>query len=244
MEYGDPRPRNLRSDEDTIVKAPFLELLPSVVAYPFLGNGKVLLLAGTIFYVIVSNIPFIGGTLSLAAGGYICAFMMKIIVSTSQGDRELPDWPDFTDFLDDIIRPFAMIALTFAVSQMPAIIYCISDPHVLLTLDPILIILVLAGNFYLPMALIAVSMSNSIRGVNPVFIIPAIVKGPAAYFIACAILVLITTISRAVIDFVSHIPIYPLKVTVLAFLFLYFITVEMRIIGLLYYSNKERFDWL
>ena len=50
----------------------------------------------------------------LAAGiaGYLSAYMIRIIGSSADGREELPDWPELTNFWDDILRPLLLVMST------------------------------------------------------------------------------------------------------------------------------------
>jgi hypothetical protein len=124
--------------------------------------------------------------------------------------------------------------MTFVVSFLPAIVVMSYAP--------------LAGNFLLlfgivfyPMALLAVCMCDSISGLNPLVVISAILKVPGPYTIACLLLAGLVGIQTFIPDGIPDIPV--IKPMVLSAISLYLLTVEMRVLGSLYYTNKEKFGW-
>ncbi|MCX6924057.1 MAG: FHA domain-containing protein [Verrucomicrobia bacterium] len=98
----------------------FLGLLPRALIYPFQGSGVILLLAGTAFFYVLGYLPFIG----LILTGYLFNYAKSIVTSTAEGEDDPPDWPDFTDWKEDIIGPyfqlFALVVLSFGPSFLVA----------------------------------------------------------------------------------------------------------------------------
>ena len=104
--------------------------------------------------------------------------------------------------------------------------------------------LALIGLSYLPMALLAVAMADSIAGINPLFVIPSILKVPVEYLVACCILIavfIVQVVCNVVLDRIIPIPVVPALLS--GFVSLYFLTAEMRLLGVMYYTNKEKLNW-
>ncbi len=257
---GDPEESPFRytymhpeSYRETIERKPFLELLPDIFSYPFKGNGRYLLIGGTAAYLFIDLLSYfmifslLGLILAIIFSGYLAAFIMKIISSSSDGAVEPPDWPDFTDLWDDILCPAAKVGGTTIFCFIPFIIYLFSyyplewfmNPRWLY--DPVTWLLLLSGILYYPMALIAMSPSDSVSFVNPVFVLPSIIKVFRDYIAACLVLLLVIMVRFFSMFFFPDIPLVSSVVT--NFLSLYFILVEMRILGLLYFANQERLGW-
>ena len=93
------------------------------------------------------------------------------------------------------------------------------------------------------MAMLAVAMADSLTGLNPLFVIPSICKVPLEYLVACCVVLVIYAVKLAV-GFVLAFLSIPLVTALLSgFLSLYFLTVEMRLLGTLYYTRKDRLNW-
>lgn len=107
-----------------------------------------------------------------------------------------------------------------------------------------LLVSVALGFAYLPMALLSTAMLDSISAVNPVLVIPAILKVPGAYLTTLLVLSILTAIKGGIefaLESVIPIPILPGAVaSVFAF---YFLTVDARLLGVLYHANRERIGW-
>ncbi|MCI4624735.1 MAG: DUF4013 domain-containing protein [Candidatus Magnetoovum sp. WYHC-5] len=231
--------------KDETPPPPFFSQIAKVFIYPFIGNGKLLLIAGTLTFFVLSHIPFTKLYGQLLVSGYMIAYMMKIITSSAKGEKELPDWPDFTDITDDIIRPIFMMIAAIVVSNIPTIAYAAYKYNVssIQINDPILLTLPFIGTLYFPMSLITMSISNSIKGLNPVLVIKSIFSVPVEYFFTLLFLFIIVGIGLAEQIFIAYIKIPYVTPIISTFLSIYFATVEMRLLGLLIYCNRERFDW-
>jgi len=116
---------------------------------------------------------------------------------------------------------------------------------------------VVLGCIYFPMALLAVAMKDSVMAANPLVVIPAIFKVPLEYLVA---VVLLGTVfgARILGEVVIGIIFGPNAVAThsMAQLFamfgarmfwglagVYLLTVNMRIMGLLYATQKEKLGW-
>lgn len=218
-------------------------------AYPFRRDGLVLLLCGTIVFslfeiaqLVLSTLRF-AGIFGLAylivlamSGGYLFAFMQAIITSSAQGETDMPPWPEISDFVGDLLGPFfRLIAIVLA---------CAGPGFVLLAVAPAIgVVVLLLGLSCLPMALLTVAMADSLAGLNPIIIFSGIAKVPGRYFCICVVFLVVLAVQRGGEYVLAYSPI-PLLPTVIAiFLSLYGLAVEMRLLGLLYYTNRERFAW-
>ena len=202
-----------------------------------LGIGTVFITV-TLFF---SQYAFIAGMVGyIFVGGFLASFMMKIVSQTADGEVDFPDWPDLSDWWDDIAGPmFRLVAVTL-VSFGPAVVYIVLSIRSGVSF-PVAGALVLMGALYQPMALIAISILRTARALSPLHIIPAIAKAPLDYSVACGGLLLILAV-KAVSSWINFIPVVG---TLLGnFVMLYLLVVEMRLLGLLYYSNRDKFDWI
>ena len=93
------------------------------------------------------------------------------------------------------------------------------------------------------MAFLALAMSDSVLSINPFVVIPAIMKIPLEYMAVLTIagLILSTKVLQQV--FVYFFPIHVLPNLVAAGLGLYFLTVQGRLLGLMYYAKRDRLGW-
>lgn len=232
----------LQSSEPAGVAASpsFWRSILSSFIYPFRGHGIILLISGaiglTVAEIVIPFTLFFAPVLIIMLYGYIATYMFSIIQYSAGGEPELPDFPGLTNIVDGTIVPFLQVAGTFIISFTIFLPVCI---------------------IYFPMALIAVARFGSIKAVDPRLILPSIIRAPKQYFVALLFFYLTVfissqsqTIIHQKIGSLLHNLAYPfgglmfLMVKVLLeFIFLYFIMVEMNILGTFYFTQKEKLRW-
>jgi len=248
----------------------FYKLLPGVFAYPLRGNGAVLMVAGTVVFLILGNIgrlsrfvPLYGMIFGLGftvfAAGYMFNYFKNIVQSSARGEDLLPDWPDYSDWTTDILDPFkqmlALIVLWFGPAILIALVmlqYHLAPfgswgtlPVWLDKYGGLIAMATLAvGALFAPMGMLMLAMFDSIAALNPVPIIQSILRIPLAYLVAAAVFELVL-VAYVAVDRFAYLLGAPLLLTglVTGFLELYAFTTGMRILGLLYRTNKERLGW-
>ena len=237
----------------------FQQQVKGVFKYPFGKGGIALLIIGSLMFfgldVLVTwgwKFRFIMlkavssvGILALFSAGYLCAWLQKILFATAEGEDDVPGWPDFMDWKDDIVMPFRLAIAAAVASFGPAfgylIFHAVNDSEMRL---PVLFPLFALGFIYFPMALLAVAMSNNWLAVNPLVVMPAIARLNLQYVVACLVffgMVLVRFVSESLLHAVLPIPVLPGLIS--SFIALYFLCVEMRLLGLLYFTNKKRLGW-
>jgi hypothetical protein len=221
----------------------FFKALPGVFSYPLHKDGAIFLLAGAVFYAALGFFARFSWIASLIAFGYLCAYVQKLIQSSANGDESLPEWPDLSDFYADIIQPWFLMMWTGLVCFGPLIAYLVFRDHEA-EVNPFILFTAMAfGIFYFPMALLAVCMADSGTAVNPLVVLPAILSVPLEYLTACLALLAVVVIRYVSEKVIAFIPIPFLPAFVAGFGGLYFLFVQMRILGLLYYTNRKKFGW-
>ena len=223
----------------------FLKQIRSIFSYPFRGGGTVTFIIGAIFFWIlqfVAVFSIFGFLVAIFIGGYLAAYIIKIINSSAVGEAKLPEWPDFTNFWDSIINTYLLVVATNVVAFAPALIYfVIMFWQGMQSFIPFYLLLLL-GLLYIPMGLLAVALCNSVKALNPRLVIPSIFRVFREYFIVCVALVLLLGLRTLIVTFlVSPIPIIGSIVDV--FVSLYFLILEARIIGLMYLCTEDKLGW-
>jgi len=218
----------------------FFALLPGVFGYPFKKNGVWLLVIGTIVFAILGFGARFSLWVLIFGTGYFLSYMQRIMTSSGYGEEEMPGWPDASDFWADIILPMLLLAGTFFVCIAPGLgCLLFGDDLVKQAAIPLFVL----GAFYFPMAVLAVGMTDNIFSLNPLVIIPSIAKLFLPYLVATlfmGVLYGVYKLSEIVVGFIDIAIVSSLIVSLLS---LYFTTVQMRILGLLYFTNKDRLGW-
>jgi len=241
----------------------FFALLPSAFSYPFRGGGILVLVVGAILFgalLFLARLFHIGIAIvfGVVAIGYIFAYMQAILHSTAAGEEELPTLPGMTDVWQDVIIPFFQFLGLTLVCFGPAIALewwqATSD-------NPVSNILVIGANIlgcvYFPMAFLAVAMLDSVMAANPLVVIPSICKVPLEYLTTLIVLGLALTVHetgdqllpllfpRGVIthSMLQLLAMLSLQAT-WGVASLYLLAVNVRALGLLFVTSKEKLSWL
>ena len=184
--------------------------------------------------------------------------MQNILHATAVGDDTLPELPSMSNFLEDLLLPFFRLLGVVLVSFGPALglmWYAIANeqPAAGIAMIPA----VAYGCLYFPMAFLAVAMLDSIAAVNPLLVVPSILKAPLEYLVAVVLLGFVygvrwlgdwvvdtvfarSLLSESMVEFILMVVVRSLW----AFLALYLLTAGIRVLGLLYVDKREEFGWL
>ena len=218
----------------------FVASLPGALLYPFQGNGVILLIAGTVFFYILGHFPLIG----LILTGYLFAYAKSIIVSTANGRKDPPDWPDFSDWKDDILVPYLQLAALAVLCFGPAFVIGVWRPGTETEARIAYFVALGFGAFFAPMGMLALAMFDTVAVLNPIALAWSIVRVPLHYVVAAAafeIVFLLYWFGAGALQKLVPVPFLPDLIA--SFLNLYVISVGMRILGLLYVSNQDEFGW-
>ncbi|HEV2354289.1 MAG TPA: FHA domain-containing protein [Puia sp.] len=225
--------------------------------YPLQGDGIILLVTGTFFLMLldaarfVVRFAFIYGLiafvlLTIFGTGYLTAYLRRILTGTAMGEKRMPDWPEFTEF-GSVASPFFQLLGIVVFSFAPAIgltIYALTAAEGGPWLGWTTTAAIIFGCLYFPMAFLAVAMFDSIGAVNPLLIIPTILKVPGEYLVTVGLLALMLLLRWLGNAFLPEILPVPLLPSILSNLLgLYLLTVEMRILGLLYWTKRRTLGW-
>ena len=92
------------------------------------------------------------------------------------------------------------------------------------------------------MSLLTVAMSGNFLALNPLVVIPSIMRAPLDYLVCLVAFGLVVGLS-AVTKVILNLPVPLLGPAVQIFLGLYFMLIEMRLLGLFYNANSQELDW-
>jgi len=241
----------------------------TALSYPFRGNGKWLLAGGTVGYIIMGMfqcIPIVRGFLGFVLTAYLVSYLMKVINDSASGGKEPPNWPDMHNFYESLIVPLMRGAACLVMSFLPLIVISvwrvvsvISENPMPFDVSPTLVsVLLIFGAVYLPMALLSVSLWESVIAVGPQKVLPAIGKIGVPYLLVAVLLagglVAFQWLEAGLFGgFIlacgqlfgpaGMILGAILAYAIASFLSLYFLMLSGRLIGLLYYTYKDRLKW-
>jgi len=245
----------------------FYRRLPGAFTYPVRGAGVFVLIVCTI---VISALDFLRPhqiyfstffvILIIAAifilmsfFGYLFSFMQNIIHSTAAGDEEMPGWPPFDGLAGCFFQLAGAVVFAFGIAIA---LYCVAvfgeQPAAGIYIIPALVL----GCLYFPMALLAVAMKDSPLAANPLVVVPAIFKVPLEYLVTVVVLAMVMGIRALGEPLISSV--FPRGLTthsmpkLFAYLgaeafwklaAVYLLAVNMRILGLLYLTKKQKLGW-
>jgi hypothetical protein len=248
----------------------FFAHLPGAFLYPVKGSGVlILLITAALFgvlnffsppmlYGIVPKIMTWTLMIKVLATGYFFAFMQSIIHATAIGEEEMPSLPSMGNFWEDILLPCLQFVGLTLVCFGPTIAvawYMIAEGDS--ALWPALMAAAVFGIFYFPMAFLAVAMLDSIMAANPIQIIPSIFKVPGEYIVTCLLLGFVFSLrplGEVVIEYIfpsgvgahdmGRLVAYLAAEAFWGLFRLYLLVVGMRILGLLFFTKRDKLGWL
>jgi len=231
--------------------------LGEIFRYPFRASGTILLIGGSLmilFYKIMiawaSKVgPFGIGAIILFTFlffGYSVSYLHKIVQSSANGDKELPDWPDLALLWDDIGQPTLHMLGVILLSFAPVLGYFIYQGTD--TTPWVWVPLLILGLIYFPMACLSVSIFNTLLAANPLTVFSSIFKVLQNYYLASFIF-WAAFVAGFVIDIALNlIPSEMLALRIILVLIttpisLYLLIVEARVLGLIYFGNSDKLGW-
>jgi hypothetical protein len=232
----------------------FTRSLPGAFIYPFRGSGVFILIFATVLFSAMGF--FKSGLISIVFRigllGYLFSYMQNIIHATAAEEAQMPEMPGRDDLFGAFLRLAGTVAMSFGlpIGLLVAKFCEIEIP------TSAIIVAVILGCIYFPMAFLAVAIKDNVLASNPLVILPSILRVPGQYLItvflfgaifgiqqignllsAGAGAVAFSTTSLGVMFASFGIAI------VWSFLKVYLLTVNTRILGLLYLTQKERLGW-
>lgn len=238
-------------------KVSFFRRIPSVFIYPFKGSGLFILIFSTIA---ISGLDFLRKygifykiTLTVVFYGYLFAFMQGIIHTTASEDEELPSWPSFDDLGSGFLNLMGAVLLSFGFAIALFAWAVINDESGAgIAMIPAMIF----GCLYFPMALLAVAMKDTPLAANPLIVIPAVFKAPLEYLVTVVLMAIVLGMrygGQMLVDFIFANSFYTKSMGELlamfaasalwAFVAVYFLAVNMRLLGILYVTKKNELGW-
>lgn len=235
---------DMASLADTPEEVSFQAQIPGMFSYPFRGNGLWMMLTGSVVFALVEFASHFSIVAWVILMGYGALYCRGIIHSSALGESDGPAWPDLQgNMRAEVYGACLQVIGATLVSFLPSILLSLgSDRND--TLAAAVLPAYVLGFLYLPMALLAVLMFDSVAAVNPMVVIPAILRIPGIYAGVTLLLLLLAGLKAGIyllLETALPIPILPgLLASLVGF---YFLTVSARMLGVLYHSQRHRIGW-
>jgi hypothetical protein len=223
----------------------FFKSLPGALVFPLKKDSLLLLFIGTVYFWVMRIIQgFSFSLIILGLGtGYLAAYLFKIIVATSNGEEDMPDWPSVANGRRDVIDPLIQVLAALFMAFLPLIVVGVIWWQFDWFHPAVAFGMLVLGLFYTPMALLSMALHDTAEGVSPLLVLPAIFRTLPAYIPTFSILVLAVGIRMGSTLFLALIPNTWLASFCDVFIGFYFLIVEARVLGLLYLACEDRFHW-
>lgn len=238
----------------------FYASLPGTLLYPFRGFGiATLLLAAALFggdeY--LARIGFLRGPfgwlIRTIVFGFLFLYLQNIIHTTTADEKEPLGFPDATEFFGAAFELGMTVLISFSIAIVLFIARIFFEAEIP---GAAMVAALIIGCLYFPMAFLAVAMKDSVLAANPLVVVPAILKMPLEYLVTTILLMGVFGLrklgevlsaeatgvalsTRNTSEFVIALG----AQAVLAVASVYFLTVSVRILGLLYNRKKQQFGW-
>ncbi len=231
----------------------FIASLPGAFIYPFRGAGVLVLIFTAILFSALGIMGGIFGILiKIGAVGYLFSYMQNIIHATAAGEAHMPELPGMDDIFGGFLRLAGTVAISFGLT-LCLLIAKFNDVDIPVS---VIMITILLGCFYFPMAFLVVAMKDNVLACNPLVVVPSILRVPLPYLVTVILFAgifgfqqlgsLISTVAGSVVfstmDMSTFIIALAFRI-VWSFTSVYLLTVNMRIMGLLYATQKEKLGW-
>lgn len=234
----------------------FYEWLPGVFSYPLRGQGKGILAVAVGWGLLIDLMAFLTGvlgvlgiltalaTLLLAVAYlvYIGNYYLKVLDRSARGRTEPPGWVEPHDFIDAIVPPLRVFAGSAIVSFLPLFAYWFLTWRMGGEGSAAVYWVLLAlGLFYLPMAMLATELLNTVLAASPHIVIPSIVKVIMPYLVVCCIIAGAVGLEELLERLTAGIPFLGnIFRNAISF---YVAVMVMHLLGVLYWTNDHRLQW-
>jgi len=232
----------------------FLTSLPGAFIYPFRGTGILILIFSTLLFAAMDFISagIFSILMKIVALGYLFSYMQNIIHATANEEAQMPELPGMDDLFGGFLRLAGTVVMSFGLTLglLVAKFYEVDVPM------SAIIISVILGCLYFPMAFLVVAMKDNVMACNPLVVAPAILRVPLPYLVTVVLFASIFGVQQignlissgaGSLTLTTHSgSVFMMALgfkMIWSFIKVYLLTVNMRIMGLLYLTQKEKLGW-
>lgn len=226
----------------------FWNAFPRVFIYPFRPHVLLAAVAASVlFYVvrIAMYAPFYGFFATILAYVYLVACFVKIIETAVQQENEDTfDWPSFTEMVDWFGKGFLFLVgwLMCHVTAFIIFFNFIRFEPTRLFVVALSVALLLIGMFVYPMVILSMSLVGGMASLNIINVFKAINSTYVAY-VLLLVLLFLTQVLSGLTHMIPLIGIPLFGDLFKWFLFVYFMLVDMRLIGIFYKTHRTVLQW-
>ena len=219
-----------------------MSVIQDVFSYAVRGNGKYILIIGSVIHVmsyLMGFAPLIGIIANWILFAYFCAVYFQIIETTATGSTEAPEFPEISNPVGDLLVPMCKVCgVALAVfSPLIAYLFAVDNPSA-----GVVFALAGAAAVYFPMAMMAVVVLGYLGAMGPQIVVPAIFRAGGLYWLSVFLLLMLYLGQIYVVDAVEGIPF--LGQIVSAVVSMYLLMTNGRMLGIIYRERREEMGWI
>jgi len=221
------------------------EIVKDISTYAFRGGGKYVLIVGVAlgFIADVAKLGSIevAAVLAVFLLGYMSSVYFRVIHLSASGHYEAPEFPEFTNLLRDVIQPLWKVVIVMLISFSPVIFYelVVDGDRGVSSAGKIMGVF---GLVYFPMAMLAVVVMGYLGAMNPLIVLPAIMKSGWLYWLALALLLSVAVLVVVILNATQEVLVVGTILT--ALLIMFTLMTNGRILGILYRERKVELGWV
>ncbi len=232
----------------------FFAQLPGAFIYPFKGTGALVLIAATLIFAVLSHVGWFAILLKIASFGYFYSYMQNIIHATAAEENQMPELPGMDGLFSACFSLVGTVLMSFGIAIGLALARFWFDVEAI----PMAAIIgaVVLGCLYFPMAFLAAAMKDTALAGNPLVVVPGILKVPVEYIVTVILMTSIFGVQKLgdmIAGGAGSVSLTTRSMSTMfmafgfqavwSFLSVYLLSVNMRILGLLYVAKKDVLEW-
>jgi hypothetical protein len=223
----------------------FFSRLPEIMGHPFSASAAPVLIVGTLLYLATAYLARYSVWLTLPIIFYVVAFLHNIVGAAADGDEELPSWPNPGDPWDGVVRPALMFTLSAGVAFLPLIAYLWHVHDAGLYARPSAVFPLTAwALIYLPFSVLSTATADHFSGANPIRVLSAFSRLHFKFMFAAILALVMVGVRFALANVVgAFIALPALPELMTGFFTSYFLLLELRLLGILYHTNRNELRW-
>ena len=217
----------------------FGALILDALAYPFRGDGFLILALGTILFTVLDFVGMFSWIITAAAWGYLLLMLQHVLHGTAMGEDRVPNWPDFDGFGELLGKTFQWIGVLVACFG-PGIFLLVTarDNEVRMTAGAAALLL---GLLFGPMALLSVGMHDTLSGLHPGLIVRSIFRAPGHYVAMLLVFVALACLQVLAGQLSDRVPVAGIVIDKLDELWT--AVFVARVLGAFYFVNRRTLSW-
>ncbi len=218
----------------------FGAMLLDALAYPFRGDGFLILALGTVLFTVLDFVGMFSWIISAAAWGYLLLMLQQVLHGTAMGEDRVPNWPDFDGFGQLLGKTFQWVGVLVACFG-PGFFLAWNVPEDDAVRVLLAVALLFAGLVVAPMALLSVGMHDTLNGLHPVFLMKSLGRAPGHYIGMLVVFAALAGVQVLAGKLSDMIPIAGVVIDKLDEIWTaVFIA---RVMGAFYFVNRRRLSW-